>query len=514
MKKKIIFSIIIIIFILFVSSLINVKAENNIENQIKIDRIVKYDGSIIIKLKSNIKLNSINKEEWTLSEDNLEFSREYDKSQKGISEIVKIKDIEGNYTEINIEIPKNIIFISDLGDDNNNGETMEQSIKTFPKAYKKLGEETGIIVLCGDITIDSNEKGNFYTTNTSGVRTKSGDIIITGTYLNSKGENIKSSINNDSSNIFEKNINLGGNTIFEKINFKSNKAYNYAICGQGNNVTFEESVTCSDSKCLLYGGFILLQDIGKEIPEVSAQDYTLTINGGTWYSASAANRRLNTPRVMGQIGNTTLIINGGEFKNSVSAGGYCEQIGDMTLKITGGKFYSNIYGLERGGVNESNTLGAKRGNVNIEITGGTFEGENISAMQDTTETPIIGNYTLKIGEKANFTNKKLSINAQNVEGESKAIVPNELLEKLDENFGKTIYVSTIGNDNNNGLTEDTPLKTIEKAFELCQNYGGTIVVLGEVEIENGNFEACKKAVNITGNWNEKDYNGVIVCKKT
>lgn len=184
----------------------------------------------------------------------------------------------------------------------------------------------------------------------------------------------------------------------------------------------------------------------------------------------------------------------------------------MKLKITGGTFKSNIYGMERGGINESNTLGAKRGNITIEITDGTFEGENISAMQETEETPIMGDYTLKIGNSANFTNSNLSLTAENVEGESKAIVPDTLIEKLDENFGRTIYVSNSGNDSNNGLTNTSPVKTLGKAFELCKNYGGNIVIAGEVEIGNNNLESCKKTVTITGKWDDKNYNGTILAK--
>lgn len=311
MRRKILCFLFVFILIFFIYGLKSVNAD---DNTIQIERTVKYNGSITINLKSDKQLSGIDKQGWTLSENKLELSKEYDKSQKGSSETVKIEDINGNYTEVNIEIPQNVIFISDSGNDNNDGTTVEKAVQTFPKAYEKIGENTGIIVLCGDVTIDSSEKGNFYTTNSNGSNIKSGKTIITGTFFNAEGDTVKSSINNAGQSAFEVNINLNGNTIFEKLNFKSNNGFAYAICGQGNNVTFEESVTCSDAKAYLLGGFILLQNTGKEIPEVSAQNYTLTVNGGTWYSASAANRRLNTPRVMGKIGNANLVINGGRVK--------------------------------------------------------------------------------------------------------------------------------------------------------------------------------------------------------
>lgn len=515
MKNKILILLIMFFLILFLYSLEFVYADSNVLqntnniNEIKIERTAKYNGNIIIELKSTLPINNINQEGWLLSEDKLKLTKEFDETSRGISELVTVTNSNGISSELHIKIPTNIIFISDDGNDENDGKTSETPIKTISKAYQNIGTEDGMIIFSGDLRIDNQEDGNFYYSK-GNTKIKNKGTIISSVYIGSDGEEKISSIINCSKATYGFNIYLNSDTIFENVNFKAESLYNYAICGQGNNVTFEETVTCSDDKAVIYGGYLL--NPGQQIKEVSCYNYTLTINGGKWWIVEGANRRTDTPRAMGKIGDVTLIINGGEFSNIVAIGGYSEQDGDLTLKINGGIFKNNIYGIARGGNNESATLGAKRGNVNIEITSGTFYGQYIKAMEDETETPIVGNYTLKIKEGVTFANKDLKIESKNVDGICTAIVPDELIDCLDENFGKNIYVKFDGDDLNDGLTFKTPVKTLAVAFQKIKQYGGNVIICGEVEIQDNIFEECAKQVNITGEWNDNNYNGNLVLK--
>lgn len=51
-------------------------------------------------------------------------------------------------------------------------------------------------------------------------------------------------------------------------------------------------------------------------------------------------------------------------------------------------------------------------------------------------------------------------------------------------FAKTVYLSSTGDDANDGLTKATAVKTLEKASEKLETLGGEIIVLDDMTIEN------------------------------
>lgn len=55
-------------------------------------------------------------------------------------------------------------------------------------------------------------------------------------------------------------------------------------------------------------------------------------------------------------------------------------------------------------------------------------------------------------------------------------------------IAKTVYLSSTGNDENDGLTKATAVKSLVKASEKLETLGGEIIVLDDMTIENPNME--------------------------
>lgn len=72
-----------------------------------------------------------------------------------------------------------------------------------------------------------------------------------------------------------------------------------------------------------------------------------------------------------------------------------------------------------------------------------------------------------------------------------------------------VYISAAGDDANTGDSPDAPVKSWEKAYQLL-NAGGTIVVMGDVEVLDSGKPFPAKAATITGSYGGTNYDGALV----
>lgn len=486
----------------------NETSQNYLQNQgevnkIKIKYTAKYNGEILVSLNLEESVKKLTG--WTLSKDKQNLTKIYTAKQ---TENVVVTTENDEKINVTVNVPSTVVFVGASGNDENDGANVEKMVRTLSKAYEIIGNNTGMIVMCSDYTIEED-----YEDQIIALPEHEKEIMIVGSYIDNNNE----SVNNikfryqekkqEDNKSYSSRLFLNGPTFFDNLNIYSTGA----IYAQGNNLTIGENVD-NYYHPSIYGGFFVK---GQSSQRVSCSDYIIEINSGRWKDIVGANFRYNENQNFGEVGNVNLIINGGEFIGKVAVGGYSQQSGYYKLKITGGTFSSNIYGIYSGGTINTKYIPTKNGNVEIEITGGTFKSTvtRICAMYDTNENAINGDYSLKITDGVVFENiDALTISAKNVNGTANAIVPENLISKL-SCFGSNIYVSNEGNDSNSGLTEAQAVKTLNKAFEKISEYGGTIIVCGNVEYSETSqveLKQCQKKVVITSKFNEKDYEGICV----
>ena len=155
------------------------------------------------------------------------------------------------------------------------------------------------------------------------------------------------------------------------------------------------------------------------------------MDNGNFATFAGGNRRTNLNCLYGSIAAPiTITINGGTFgrevsfkqtslnknDNAISVSGMGILADDATLTITGGRFRAPVYVIGRSGVASSRAGGcsaltksdrryyAMDGDITVNITGGTFEGFEISAYQTGTGlTQVLrGNFSVNITSGATF----------------------------------------------------------------------------------------------------------------
>ena len=183
--------------------------------------------------------------------------------------------------------------------------------------------------------------------------------------------------------------------------------------GTGDVTKYEEQNRALNAKCVT------------ELP------YSITVDNGNFATFAGGNRRTNLNCLYGSIAAPiTITINGGTFgrevsfkqtslnknDNAISVSGMGILADDATLTITGGRFRAPVYVIGRSGVASSRAGGcsaltksdrryyAMDGDITVNITGGTFEGFEISAYQTGTGlTQVLrGNFSVNITSGATF----------------------------------------------------------------------------------------------------------------
>lgn len=184
---------------------------------------------------------------------------------------------------------------------------------------------------------------------------------------------------------------------------------------EGNNVTFGEGITTSYVKYapILYGGTYGGKS-GMTYEKMCFADYTIRVDSGEWYYVKGGSFRDGEGQPVGTVSNVTLDIRGGKFTSNkksasdnalISPIGFDALLGDATLRISGGSFSASVVGISRPGYNSTTSNNQyARGNVYITVSGGSFTGGDIRAVQDSVASQIDGNFYVDIsgGSFQNF----------------------------------------------------------------------------------------------------------------
>ncbi len=248
--------------------------------------------------------------------------------------------------------------------------------------------------------------------------------------------------------------NGGGLLLFGNLSFAKNENANLvtldlpmtawgeiAIFGGFNNLHFTENCVMSAALDFFGGvetpeGLSTVSGNPAKNRELNAQcvtelPYSITVDNGNFATFAGGSRRLNVHCLVGSIAAPVEItINGGTFgkgvsftqnslnknENAISISGMGILADDATLTIHGGVFNSPIYMVGRGGVGNSRAGGcsiitmsdskyyAMDGDITLNITGGTFNGFEISAYQNGVGyTQLLrGNFNVNISGNPTF----------------------------------------------------------------------------------------------------------------
>lgn len=409
-----------------------------------------------------------------------------------------------------------VVYVSDNGNDLNEGTTDSSPFKTLSAAYDCVAKG-GTVVVCGPLTLSgdalklpkSTEKV-LITSNYGGIdyaKTSGAVLNLCGyTYLN-------------------------GDTEFEniKIHDSSTFYFNQLIC-QGNNLTIGDNVTCTRASgeyiTIIGGQYINAATMTAE--DVSFYDYTITINSGLWFMVNGSNKRTSNESAMGATGGVNIIINGGSFTGKaanqadamISAGGYASQDGDYYIEINGGIFNTPIVAIARPGNNSGRYTAYYEGDVYIKITGGELRGAKVATVQSEAASYIGGNYSLEI-TGGTFTALE-SISAARVRGTAACLVTTDAYskisgfdvegnikvnEKVDRmpNLAAREGVVFLGSGEGDSKNARTPVNSLEAAASILGEEGGTIVVCSPIRIKNAALPKTNGNITVTSLYEGNDF---------
>lgn len=219
-----------------------------------------------------------------------------------------------------------VVYLSDAGDDANDGASAATAVKTMAKAYEVLGTEGGNIVIADKYTTDNHFVAPDHT----------GKITI-------KGAN--------ASAVFEATgfrFQSGGPLEFTDIKINQTKA-NFMVVGNFNDLTFTSTVTHERGT---NASFIVAGGQGGNV-EGKDRDYTvksttLTLEGGNWSEVIGSIRSgLNSPSGAhdpAEFKDYTLTINVGGDVTVGKIAAFSRSYGDCTILAANSECIINLNG--------------------------------------------------------------------------------------------------------------------------------------------------------------------------
>ena len=268
---------------------------------------------------------------------------------------------------------ENVVYLRDGG--NGDGSSYEKAIGDFKEAVRILSESGGKIVVCGKYTV--NRLVNL--SSRSGTANGNKKITVTSVYKDKdyRTEDMAALCIGDEK--VSANIVLAGEFVFENINIVTNGSEHARaiICG-GYDTVLGDGIVCKK-----YGDAPYISVIGVYTDSGKDDDCKITIKSGTYNYICVGNRDKE------HVGNTQLVIDGGEFEGEVSVNGISNtekiQKGTASLIVNGGVFKGNI-----------GSSAALTDDLYITINGGTFRG-NITAYGKINTIDINGGNLQSIG---------------------------------------------------------------------------------------------------------------------
>lgn len=322
----------------------------------------------------------------------------------------------------------NVIYISDNGDDANDGKTAEKPVKTIKRAFAASDANPTIV-----ITDCFSYGGSFAACTLAG---KSSDSVL---------------------NVTNWAIKLTGDVTIKNLKLNATQNHQFLLAC-GNTLTSAENVVLTANEGVKNVLSIRGGDDGKAINK----DTHVIIKSGNWNAVYGGTRNQdvngNTYITIHDTANVSLVRGG----NDSSADDSHALYGNAIIKLVGSK---------PGVANIAKSAGIK-GKTYLDLT--EYDGKITDNMQNLGATFIMGKEEL-----SNIPPYEPS--EQEPEEEAPPAVVYEVPEGA-------IFLSDKGNDSNDGKTAEKPVKTITRALVL----GGsnpTVVVKDKYTI-SGNLAAC------------------------
>ncbi|MBQ8836083.1 MAG: S-layer homology domain-containing protein [Clostridia bacterium] len=276
------------------------------------------------------------------------------------SDMTLINSISQKFGE---QISANLVYLADGGA--GDGSSPSSALGDLSAAISALGGEDGTVVICGTYTIDSA-----YT-----VKNHTGKVTITSyDYITDYRES-------GAAIVMSAALTLGGETVFEKVNFKAAAAT--LIYAKGSPLTIEEDVNCE----LTNSNTSYIGLVGGHNNLLASKTVSVTVKSGDWGSLRGG---YNSTKLIADGLKHNVTIRGGTFHSYVALGSRGNTSGTINADISGGTFLCGLYALY-----EEDSAGYSLNyNVTVSITGGDFQG--IIAPAKDFDTELHGSYTLNL----------------------------------------------------------------------------------------------------------------------
>ena len=263
------------------------------------------------------------------------------------------------------------------------GKSSHTPFDSLENAVRALGDAGGRVVVCAPLRITS-----------ATLPKTSGKLTITSVW---GGVDFRTAA--DACIELSSILTLGGETLFENVDFESRGLAAYIFC-DGNPTIFGDGVSGRLHRdggvteyIGIYTGSRLTATTDRDPGKAPAE---ITVKSGSWEFLRAGNERAqggaNTLRTVS--GDSRIEISGGSFFGDVCGTGKNSQDGNITLNISGGCFFGSIYGMATP-ANVDKDVSTVNGNITINITGGEFHGD-IALVQTKEKNAFNGSYTLHI----------------------------------------------------------------------------------------------------------------------
>lgn len=389
--------------------------------------------------------------------------------------------------EVEYKVEGKVVYLDGIkGNASNDGSSPDKAVNDFYSAGKLLGDEGGTIVISGQFKLGSNV--NLATKN---------KLLVTSVY-----DGVDYRETNDAMIIFPtwKNLIPTCDTIFDNLTIMA-EGTNASIYCDNRNVIFGKDIVCIKSAeksayINIYGGSAC--DLGgtvNYIKEGVTEAYSnVFVRGGIWGAISGTGKG-DAKKPTHCTGTAVIIESGADFTGATAGKSleFCEIRGKRLLGTIGGE---RIYtpGEE---VADYTFFAKGEGSVTVVeqkpdyvvIKAVAADGKKI------TGTAEDGTYKFEGTEKAITIDFEKGTLTDGVEGASEfETIPDDVLAALDKKTedriaeikatktevkptgdGKAYYVSaSTGNDSNDGLTEATAWKTLDKLSAVTMTKGSVV----------------------------------------
>ena len=271
-----------------------------------------------------------------------------------------ISAIEEKFGE---KIDANLVYLADGG--KGNGSSATSPTGDLNTAIEALGNEDGTVIICGNYTIDT----------VYNVKAHKGKVTVTSyDYINDyRGDGAAITLS--------ANINLGGETVFEKVNI--NAAATSIIYAKGFALTVgDEVATALTNSNTTYPGIV-----GGHNSLLSSPVTNVTVKSGDW---SILRGGYNATGLIASGLTHNVNISGGTFHSYVTFASRGNTQGTVTATISGGTFLAGVYAIY-----EEDSAGYDLNyNVTLNITGGDFQAAIAPAKS--LSTALHGSYTVNL----------------------------------------------------------------------------------------------------------------------